>query len=201
MKKFRSKSLVVAALLAATGVVGVMLVRAQEATTSTTSIVPQSPVQLQSIESYSDAQLKQMLNDLAQTPLIWPANLPNGGDGGTYWSLAHPNWPPLPSTFGAPVWNLSPYSSSTMSAGAMSTSSTISDSSFLVMDDVDYPPSPGTNSNGGTNVYSFQPMGLTINTNGLWIEVPTNAYSLASNYFNVLIHNTACATFVMGKAA
>jgi hypothetical protein len=70
MKKFPTKSLVVAALLGAAGIAGVMLVHAQETTTSTTtSIVPQSPAQLQSIESYSDAQLTQLINEPRQQNL------------------------------------------------------------------------------------------------------------------------------------
>ncbi len=88
----------------------------------------------------------------------------------------------------------------------MSSDSTASTSSsgFYLLDDVDYPPTPGdggTNS-GGTNIYYFQPMGQPINTNGLWLQVATNAYSLASNYFNVLIHNTTNGDFydVLTKA-
>jgi hypothetical protein len=204
MNNFPKKSLAVAALLSAASVVGVMLVHAQEATTSTTAaIVPHSPASLQSVESYSDAQLTQLINALAATPLIWPTNLPDGGMGGTYWSLAHPSWPPLPGAFGTPFWNLTPYSASPMSYSSMSSDSTASGSGFYLLDDVDYPPSPGTNSDGGTNVYYFQPMGLTIDTNGLWLEVPTNAYSAVSNYFNVLIHNTTNGDFydVLTKTA
>ncbi|HEV2330541.1 MAG TPA: immunoglobulin domain-containing protein [Verrucomicrobiae bacterium] len=197
MKTFLQKSSVVAAFLGAACVMGATFVHAQE--TPTTSIIPHSPQSLQSVESYSDTQLTELVNDLSATPLIWPTNLPDGGMGGTYWSLAHPEWPPLPEAFGTPFWNLTPsHSASAMSASAMSADSTAStgSSGFYLLDDVDYPPAPGsTNSDGGTNIYYFPPMGFTINTNGLWLEVPTNAYSLSSNYFNVLIHNTTNGDF------
>ena len=198
MKTSSKKSLVIAALLGAASIAGVMLVHAQETTTST-SIVPRSPASLQSVESYSDTQLQELVNDLSATPLIWPTNLPDNGMGGTYWSLAHPNWPPLPGAFGTPFWNLTPAgSASPMSDSAMSSDSTSStgSSGFYLLDDVDYPPTPGsTNGDGGTNIIYFQPMGQPINTNGLWLQVPTNAYSFASNYFNVLIHNTTNGDF------
>ncbi|HUZ07927.1 MAG TPA: hypothetical protein VMV89_10625, partial [Candidatus Paceibacterota bacterium] len=142
MNVFSKKSLVVAAVLSAASIAGMMLVHAQEATTSTTtSIVPQSPTQLRTIESYSDAQLTQLINTLAATPLIWPTNFPNGEISGTFWSLAHPEWPPLPGSMGTPFWNLTPYSTSTMSYSTMSADSTTSSgSSFYLLDDVDYPP-------------------------------------------------------------
>ncbi|MGH7976701.1 MAG: immunoglobulin domain-containing protein, partial [Limisphaerales bacterium] len=195
MKTFPKKSLMVAAILSAASIAGMMLVHAQETTTSTTtSIVPHTGAELRSVESYSDTQLTQLIGDLSATPLIWPTNAPNGGASG-YWSLAHPNWPPLPTAGNTPFWNLSPsYSASSMSYSSMSSDSTMSTGSFFLLDDVDYPPSPG-DGDGGTNVYYFQPMGLTIDTNGLYLEVPTNAYSAASNEFNVLIHNTTNGDF------
>lgn len=137
------------------------------------------------------------MSDLSATPLVWPTNLPDGGMGITYWSLAHPDWPPLPTPSGTPFWNLTSNSVTTMSSmstSAMSADSTTSSgSAFYLLDDVEYPPIPGTNSYG-TNII-FQPMGQPINTNGLWLEVPTNAYSLASNYFDVLLHNTTNGDF------
>ncbi|MGH7952437.1 MAG: hypothetical protein ACREFE_11040 [Limisphaerales bacterium] len=187
MNKFPKKSLVVAILLGAASIAGMMLVHAQETATST-SIVPQSPAQLQSIKTYSDAQLEQLLNDLSQMPLFWPTNLPNNGRGGTYWSLAHPNWPALPSTFGAPAWNLTPNSSSTMSADSTSTSTT-SGSTFYVVDDVDYPPSPGDTNGSGTNFFNpgFQSMDLPT-TNDLWLQVVGTTNTEASVTANLIIH-------------
>jgi len=172
MKTSLKKSLTVAVLSGVGCLAGVMFLRAQETTTTSTSLVPQSPAQLQSIESYSDAQLEQLLNVLAATPLIWPTNLPNGGNGGTYWSLAHPDWPPLPATFGTPVWNLTPRLSSYSAMSSFTSSSSDSGSGFFLMDDIDYPPSPG-DGDGGTNVYNpagdFQPFIPT--TNDLWLEI------------------------------
>jgi hypothetical protein len=139
-------------------------VRAQTTASDSISL---SPTNMASLESYSDAQLKQLLAVLAETPLIWPTNLPDQGAGGTYWSLAHPNWPPLPCTFGTPVWRItspsaSPTSSassdSAMSASAMSADSTASTgSSVYLLDDIDYPPSPGDGgTNGGGSLPQFQ---------------------------------------------
>jgi hypothetical protein len=179
-------ALVIPALVA-----GILVLRAQQTSTSAqTSIIPQSPAQLRSIESYSDAQLEQLLNVLAATPLIWPANLPNNGNGGTYWSLAHPEWPPLPATFGTPVWDLTPYSGSTMSASTTSAdSTTTTGSGFYLLDDVDYPPMPGdgggTNSEGG---YSgdYQPLAFT--TNDLWLQIIGTTNTGASMTAYLIIH-------------
>ncbi len=76
---------------------------------------------ISSLEALSDTQLQSVLQSLAATPMIWPDALPDGGMGGTYHSLAHPDWPPLPATFGSPVWNL------TAPSGA----------DFYLMDDLD----------------------------------------------------------------
>jgi hypothetical protein len=179
---------VVAILLGAASIAGMMLARAQEtATLSTTSIVPRSPANLPAIESYSDAQLTQLINTLAATPLIYPSNyVANGNISGTFWSLAHPNWPPLPGSFGTPFWNLSPYSASPMSYSAMSSDSTMSDSGFYLLDDVDFPPSPGDG--GGTNIYvpNFQPMDLPT-TNDLWLEITgtTNTGTSITAYITI----------------
>ncbi len=184
MKTFLNKSLVVAALLGVAGVAGLMLARAQEtATSNTTSIIPQSPANLRSIESYSNAQLEQLINALAAAPLIWPTNLPDNGMAGTFWSLAHPDWPPLPATFGTPVWNLTPYSGSTMSAN----STTSSGSSFYLLDDIDYPPSPGdggTNSGGGYIPNGFQMQLPT--TNDLWLQITTTNTGTSMTAFLVI---------------
>jgi hypothetical protein len=46
------------------------------------------------IKSYSDAEFRAFLGLLAETPTLAPDQLPRGGGG--YFSLQHPNWPPLP---------------------------------------------------------------------------------------------------------
>ncbi len=188
---FPKKSLVIAALLGVAGVAGLMLARAQETATSTTaSIIPQSPANLASIEHYSDAQLEQLINALAATPLIWPTNLPDNGRAGTYWSLAHPNWPPLPATFGTPVWNLTPSSASYSAMSSSMSSSSDSGSSFYLLDDVDYPPSPGDGGDG-TNVYNpagnFQPLVLT--TNDLYLQI-TGTTNTGTSITAYLVINT-----------
>ena len=190
MKNFPKKSLAVAVLLGAASVAGLMLAHAQEATTSlTSSIIPRSPASLASVESYSDAQLTQLVNALAATPLIWPTNFTgdymDGYNGSGYWSLAHPEWPPLPSAFGTPFWNLTPRSTS---FSAMSLSSDSSPGSgFFLLDDVDFPPSPG-GGDGGTNVFipNFQPMALPT-TNDLWLseDETTNTGTSITAYITI----------------
>jgi hypothetical protein len=146
-----------------------------------TPLIPSSPTNLPSLESYSDAQLEEVMNELAAMPLIWPTNLPNGGAGITYWSLAHPDWPPLPTSSGTPFWNLTPSDSAApISRSAISSDPTASASSsgFYLLDDVDYPPIPGTNSDGGTNIIYFQPMIQPINTNSLWLQITNVANNI-----------------------
>lgn len=167
--------------------VGVFALRAQQtATLNQSAIIPTSPESLHSIETYSDTQLTQLINTLAATPLIWPSNyVENGNMSGTFWSLAHPDWPPLPCTFGTPFWNLTPRSTS-YSAMSLSSDSD-SGSGFFLLDDVDFPPSPG-GGDGGTNVYipSFQPMALPT-TNDLWLEITgtTNTGTSITAYITI----------------
>jgi len=171
MKTFPRTSFFVATILSVAGIAGLMLAHAQEMAMSTATVtISLSPTSLASIEYYSDAQLTQLLGELAATPLTWPDALPNKGMGGTYWSLAHPNWPPLPATFGTPVWVLG--SSSTSSSMLSSTASSDSGSGFYLMDDIDFPPSPSYGG-GDTNSYdyssSYQPQVFT--TNDLWLQI------------------------------
>lgn len=126
-----------------------------------TPTVSLSPTNMASLESYSDAQLKQFMEQLAAMPLIWPTNLPDQGAGGTYWSLAHPEWPPLPCTFGTPVWQITPSSASPVASGSTTSDSAMSadstaGSGFYLLDDIDYPPNPGDGStNGGGEIPQF----------------------------------------------
>jgi alpha-tubulin suppressor-like RCC1 family protein len=131
------------------------LLHAQE-----TAAIPSSPANLSSLESYSDAQLEQVLNELAAMPLIWPTNLPNNGMGGTYWSLAHPDWPPLPCMEGIPAWEIS--------------------SNFFLLDDIEYPETVSANSTM-SSMGMFSPMdsgggsyfpSFSFLTNGLlWLQI------------------------------
>jgi len=189
MKTVLQKSLTIVALLSMTGIAGLML--AQEASITTVAL-PTSHMDLASIEHYSDAQLTQLLAELAATPLTLPTNLPNQGRGGTYWSLAHPNWPPLPGAFGTPVWVLgsSSTSSSAMSLAADATVSSDSGSGFYLLDDVDYPPFPGSGG-GDTNGYydysnSFQSQVFT--TNDLWLEITGTTNTGSSLKAGLVIH-------------
>jgi hypothetical protein len=192
MKTFPKTSLIIAALLGVAGVAGLILAHAQETATSiTTATIPLSPANLASIEFYSDAQLTQLLRELAEKPLTWPDALPNKGMGGTYWSLAHPDWPPLPATFGTPVWVLgsSSVSSSALLSTANSAVSSGSGSGFYLMDDIDFPPSPGYGG-GDTNGYdysgSYQPQVFT--TNDLWLQITGTTNTGTSITAYLVIH-------------
>jgi hypothetical protein len=195
MKTFPKKSLVVAALLSMAGVAGMILAHAQEIAVSTstaTVALPLSHTDLASIEHYSDAQLTQLMGELAITPLTWPDALPNKGMGGTYWSLAHPNWPPLPATFGTPVWVLrsSSVSSSALISTADSAVSSGSDSGFYLMDDVDYPPFPGDDGGGDTNGYDYSSsyQAQVFTTNDLWLQMVGTTNTGASMTAYLVIH-------------
>ena len=187
MKTFPIKSLVVAALLSAVGVAGMILAHAQETTVSISTAavaVPLSHTDLAAIQHYSDAQLSQLLSELSTTPLTWPEDLPNKGQGGTYWSLAHPDWPPLPATFGTPVWILR--SSSPLNSTADSVSSSV----FYLLDDIDYPPMPGY-FGGDTNTYYFSGgvQAQVFTTNDLWLQI-TGTTNTGTSMTAYLVINT-----------
>ncbi|MGA2280998.1 MAG: hypothetical protein ABSG80_11930 [Verrucomicrobiota bacterium] len=174
-------------------VAGVIPARAQEtATSTTTAALPVSHTELAAIEHYSDVQLTLLLAELAATPLTWPEDLPNKGMGGTYWSLAHPDWPPLPATFGTPVWVLG---SSAVSSSAMSLTTeaaTVSSDSgfgFYLMDDIDYPPVPGYGG-GDTNSYDFSSgyQAQVFTTNDLWLEITGTTNTGTSLTAYLVIH-------------
>jgi IgGFc binding protein len=123
-----------------------------------------------SLESFSDAQLKAVMQTLAATPLIAPSVLPNGGMSGNYYSLVHPDFPPMPGDVRQiPVWNLGPNG----------------DSEIYLLDDLDYPPAPGdggTNGDGGGMNFNFQPLVFT--SNDLWLQL----LSVTNGTANLIIH-------------
>ena len=58
----------------------------------------------QALQQMSDAQLTTFLNQLDATPQLSADAVSKFGN---FYSLAHPNWPPLPSNPGVPVWQMS----------------------------------------------------------------------------------------------
>ena len=73
----------------------------------------------------SDAQLAALIKVLAATPTIAVDDLPNKGAGGTYYSLQHPEWPPLPGdTSFSPAWIIG-------STGAIDKTYLLSDLDFV----------------------------------------------------------------------
>ena len=61
------------------------------------------------LQQMSDAQLTTFLNQLDATPQMAADVVPKTGN---FYSLAHPEWPPLPSNPGVPVWQMSDSSNS-----------------------------------------------------------------------------------------
>jgi hypothetical protein len=127
-----------------------------------------SATNIRTLGTLSDAQLGKFLNVLAATPTIAAEDLPRGGLAGNFYSLAHPDWPPLPADiWQVPVWNLS----------------SDSGSGFYLLDDLDYPessaavggmramdsPSPLGFDGGDGFTANFQPQVFT--TNDLWLQI------------------------------
>jgi len=149
----------------------------------TVSAIPAGTVSLsaaniRTLGILSDAQFGEWLDVLAATPTIAAEDLPQRGMVGNFFSLAHPNWPPLPADiWQIPVWKLN----SDSAAG------------FYLLDDLDYPESsatggmmamdapnpPGFIGGGGTNGgggYSsnLQPSIFTTNDLSLQLVGTTN---------------------------
>ena len=55
------------------------------------------------MQQMSDGQLQTFVNQLQSTPQLAPGAAPKTGN---FYSLAHPEWPPLPSNPGVPVWQI-----------------------------------------------------------------------------------------------
>jgi hypothetical protein len=133
-------------------------------------------------KSLSDAQLETLVNALEAAPTFSADSLPMGGKAGTFYSLQHPDWPPLPGDIRqVPVWYLG--------------------SGFYLLDDLDYPESsaaggmmamdasdpPGFGDGGGTNSgdgfsSNFQPQVFT--TNDLWLQIT----QMTSTTVSLVIH-------------
>lgn len=63
-----------------------------------------------SLQRLSDVQLNTFLNALGATPQLSFDALPRNGMGGTFYSLQHPEWPPLPGDcHGSPVWQMNDF--------------------------------------------------------------------------------------------
>ena len=145
------------------------------------ALVPASPAgtisltatNVATLKSLTDAQLATLVNALEATPTIAAEDLPRGGMVGNFYSLAHPDWPPLPSDIRQiPVWDLG--------AG------------FYLLDDLDYPESSAADGglramdslsslefDGGDGfTANFQPQAFT--TNDLWLQIAQMTNSTVS---------------------
>ena len=59
----------------------------------------------QTLQRMSDGQLETFVNQLKSTPTLSATETPKGGN---FYSLANPQWPPLPMNPGVPAWEISP---------------------------------------------------------------------------------------------
>jgi hypothetical protein len=95
MKALSKKSAMIAAILGAAGIAGLMLAHAQE-----TGTVTKKPVHAETI----NPELAAELAAVEQLPTIAADTEPRVG---TFYSAQCPYWPPLPCNFyGVPVWDL-----------------------------------------------------------------------------------------------
>jgi len=66
-----------------------------------------NPGDLQELPRLTTPQLEAFLGSLSVTPLLSTNALPFKGRGGTFYSLQHPNWPPMPGDMrGLPAWKM-----------------------------------------------------------------------------------------------
>ena len=66
--------------------------------------------ELPSLRKLTDAQLGVFLDALDVTPQIPCTSLPRNGQLGNFFSLQHPEWPPLPiNTSQSPVWQMNDF--------------------------------------------------------------------------------------------
>jgi hypothetical protein len=102
---------------------------------STATAISLTAADAASLKILSAEQLRALANALEATPPISFDALPFGGRSGVFYSLAHPEWPPLPIDIAKiPVWGLSSESGS--------------DSGGYLLDDTDYPEIPDIETNG-----------------------------------------------------
>jgi len=128
-------------------------------------------------KSLSNAQLETLVNALEAMPTVSADSLPRGGMTGTFYSLQHPEWPPLPCDMnGSLVWKLGGGSFLLNDLAVNYTKSQLKSSAVGGgMSAMDAPSPPGfgegdggTNSGGGFSS-NFQPQVFT--TNDLWLQV------------------------------
>ena len=121
-------------------------------------------------KSLSDAQLETLVNALEAMPTVSTDSLPRGGRTGTFFSLQHPEWPPLPCDMrGTPVWKLGGGSFLLNDLAVNYTEpqlkSSVVESGMSAMDS----PSPLEFDGSDGFTENFQPH--VFNTNDLWLQV------------------------------
>jgi hypothetical protein len=111
-------------------------------------------------------------------------SITNSNPLGTYYSLQNNSWPPLPGNFypTLPIYELD-----------------VTNNIFIIDDrSVDYDAmqqlADAEAATNGSESFRLQANNLIIDTNSLWLEVPTNALP-GSNLFNIVIHQTTTGDF------
>ena len=85
-------------------IVGAHAQSTTDSTTAGTEPITMSAADMALLQGLSEAQLAAFISALDATPEIAYTNLLNRG-AGTFYSLQHPDWPPLPADLtGSPVW-------------------------------------------------------------------------------------------------
>jgi hypothetical protein len=145
-------------------------VHAQETTTPIqAATISLTATNVATLKSLSDAQLATLINALEATPMIAVEDLPRGGTTGTFYSLAHPDWPPLPGDpRQVPVWSLGSGLYLLNDLTVNYAQAQIASSSAGGMTAMEAPSPPGFGDGGGFGS-DFQFQAFT--TNDLWLQI------------------------------
>ena len=174
------------AVISVVAIIGLLLVCGQAAGWSTQDEANSiTATNIQSILSFSDMELAKMMEVLAAQPTVALEDQPREGRVGTFFSLQHPEWPPLPGNLPSlPAWDLG-------------------DDNFLIDDlDWDYagpksldggggmallsgpePPGGGGEGGGEDEGPGYEPIVYT--TNDLWLEMTSWTNSTANLVINM----------------
>ena len=124
------------------------------------------------LKQLTDAQLSALINALDATPTIPYTALPRNGMAGTYFSLEHPDYPPLPGDINqADVWPMDGFyilnDVSVHSAEKRGRERAVRSTAGITAM-ISGPPSPG---GGGTNTVNYATSTNTFDHTKLWLEI------------------------------
>ncbi len=149
--------------------------------------------ELPSLRKLTDAQLGVFLDALDVTPQIPCASLPRNGQLGNFFSLQHPEWPPIPiDTSHSPVWQMNDFylmndlTYDYDAADAISLATGPQRRMSTAADDGLSPPFLGGGGGGGNYSPDDSPQTIIDYSTNLWIA----QVSLASGYLTGIGTNT-----------